>query len=125
MIFQHTLEPVLTGQKTQTRRLAKAGETAVYDADHALVEVRANGRVKYRVGGTYAVQPSRNMAAVARIRLLAIEQKRANDVSAAEARAEGYAHPDDFLAAWQAIHGTNKRSVPVWVLTFELVAPDD
>jgi hypothetical protein len=50
MIFQYTLDQVLDGRKTQTRRLVTAGRPS-----------------RWRVGRTYAVQPGRTKKAVARI----------------------------------------------------------
>ncbi len=119
MIFQYTLDLLLSGRKTQTRRVAKAGETAI-QADGQIIAVQTHGRDKYRVGKTYAVQPSRNAASVARIRLVGIRQQRAGDISLEDAQAEGYASREEFFAQWQAIHGADKLNLTVWVLTFEL-----
>ncbi len=82
--------------------------------------MQIHGRDKYRVGKTYAVQPSRNAASVARIHLLGIKCERAGDASLADAQAEGYASREDFFAQWQAIHGADKLDLAVWVLIFEL-----
>ena len=82
--------------------------------------MRINGRDKYRVGKTYAVQPSRNAASVARIRLVEIRRQRAGDITTGDAQAEGYASRDEFFAQWQAIRGADKLDVEVWALSFEL-----
>ena len=120
MIFQYTLDLLLSGRKTQTRRVAKAGETAI-EADGQIVAVQIHGRDKYRVGKTYAVQPSRNATSVARIHLLGIKRERAGDISLADAQAEGYADREAFFAQWQTIHGADTLDRAVWVLNFELV----
>lgn len=119
MIFQYTLDLLLSGRKTQTRRVIKAGETAI-EADGRIVAVQTHGRDKYRVGKTYAVQPSRNAASVARIRLIGLKHERAGEASLADAQAEGYADREEFFAQWQAIHGANALDLTVWVLIFEL-----
>ncbi len=119
MIFQYTLDLLLSGRKTQTRRIAKAGETAI-PADDRIIAVQTHGRDKYRVGKTYAVQPSRTAASVARIRLIGLKRERAGDISLEDAQAEGYASREEFFATWQQIHGANALDLAVWALTFEL-----
>ncbi|MFN8450600.1 MAG: ASCH domain-containing protein [Anaerolineae bacterium] len=124
MLFQHTLDLVLSGAKTQTRRVVAREDTAEHGDDGAITAVKTSGRDKYRIGKTYAVQPARGKPAVARIRLLRIERKRASEMSASEARAEGVASRAAFLDMWSSIHGADKLDADVWVLTFELVKTD-
>ena len=121
MLFQHTLDLLLSGRKTQTCRIAKPGEVAVPGQKRQIEAVVANGRDKYRVGKSYAVQPARGKPAVARIRLLAIARKNIADADDADATAEGYATRDEFLEVWRQIHGASKLHADVWVLKFELV----
>ena len=73
MIFQHTVEAVLNGTKTQTRRVVKENQDLWFDEGNYVVY--ENGRAKYRVGNTYAVQPGRCKKAVARIRITDIRQE--------------------------------------------------
>lgn len=122
MFFQYTLQAVLTGRKTQTRRVVKQGDAAVYDVDGGIQAIKQNGRTKYRMGGSYAVQPARSAPAVARIKLLQIRQELVTEISEADAIAEGYDSREAFLESWQAIHGKNSLRVRVWALTFHLVA---
>jgi len=145
MIFQHTWQQVLTGEKTQTRRLVKPVHCAwsnefdiegqpiditdvriVYEESYATREV-------WRVGKTYAVQPGRGKKAVGRIRITAIRREALQDVSCDDALQEG-AYPygrgiwstavEEFAELWDSIHdkpGTTWNDNPaVWVLTFEL-----
>jgi hypothetical protein len=121
MIFQYTLDLLLSGRKTQTCRLAKPGETAVRGSDGAIEAVKAGRRDKYRVGKTYAVQPARTAAAVARIRLTGIERKNVQAITEAEAQAEGYDTREEFFAVWRDVHGEKKLTAEVWALRFELV----
>jgi hypothetical protein len=121
MIFQHTLDLVLSGQKTQTSRLASPNDSAEYGRDGEIEAVLVNGRDKYRVGKTYAVQPARGKPAVARIRLLRIERKKVSNTETGEAKAEGFASREAFFETWQTIHGADKLDADVWMPTFELV----
>jgi hypothetical protein len=130
MQFQHTWGKVLSGEKTQTRRLVKAGETLTrryppyIDADTVFGK---NNRTKYQVGQTQAVQPGRTKPAIywrysditgtgyevlqqpyspelsnwgwkqLRIRITDIRREDVRDISAPDARAEGF-NASDFLA---------------------------
>lgn len=124
MLFQHTLELVLSGRKTQTRRIVTPKDSAERGDDGAITAVKINGRDKYRVGKTYAVQPARGKPAVARIRMLVIERRKASEATTADARAEGVATREAFFEMWCSVHGADKMDAEVWVLTFELVNED-
>jgi hypothetical protein len=118
MIFAHTLESVLSGAKTQTRRLVKAGESLTADGTCICA---ASGRKLYQVGRTYAVQPGRGKRAVARIRIVGLRHESLGDISAEDARAEGFSSPSAFLEAWRAIHGARTSlSAEVWIIAFRL-----
>lgn len=121
MIFQYTYQYILGGSKTQTRRVAKPEETAVYAEDSTIEAVLHKGRTKYRVGKTYAVQPARTKPALARIQLQALKHEVVTDISLADAIAEGYADVDGFLQSWRTIHGEKAMSAQVWVLVFSVV----
>lgn len=121
MLFQYTIDLVLSGRKTRTSRLVKPGDAAVPGADGSIEAVTLNGRDKYRVGKTYAVQPGRGKPAVARIRLLSIERKVVAKATNEDAKAEGYDSREAFFETWRSIHGADKLSADVWMLTFELV----
>lgn len=144
MIFQHTHELVLEGKKSQTRRLCKPNERLLTTSNNKWVDIALdNGdRVKWAVGKTYAVQPGRGKKAVGRIRLTGIRQEHVQDITEADAVAEGMktqyleavAHYawwvdidpiEDFARTWGNIHtkpGTRWADSPlVWVLEFKLV----
>ena len=130
MIFQYTWEQVLAGEKTETVRPVKPGEALVMAAgpDGSPVEtVMHQGRAKWQVGKTYAVQPGRNEKSVGRIRLTAIGRKRVQAVTDEEALAEG-AQPERgaspreaFRKVWETVHGEGAwaSNPEVWVLSFE------
>lgn len=116
MIFQHTWEKVLSGEKTQTRRLIKSGcheYRSGWDVIRATVDERGLTHTKlWTVGHTYAVQPGRGKAAVARIRITDIRLEDVRCISVDDLKAEGFARPFnqnsesrwDFLKVWTQMH---------------------
>ncbi|MEL6268745.1 MAG: ASCH domain-containing protein [Chloroflexota bacterium] len=122
MIFQHTLENVLSGKKTQTRRVAKPTDDAVRDDNGSITAVLVNGRKKWQVGKTYAVQPGRNLPSVARIEITALEYEPIQNVSHEDAIAEGYTSRVEFLQAWQRIHGSSAADANTWVVHFKVAS---
>lgn len=129
MIFQHTWEKVLSGEKTQTRRIVKEcqylytgarngsglvlpprvswereeavnGRSPYYDG-----EVRDfEGLAIYQVGKTYAVQPGRGKAAVARIRITDIRREDVRNISLTDVIAEGFPSHEAFWLTWCGMH---------------------
>lgn len=110
MIFSGGLcEKVLDGTKTQTRRPVKG----TGDAEQAC---------QYQVGKTYAVQPGRGKHALGRILVLSVENVNVAAINEADARAEGFAHPDEFLARWRDFYGViDEWSSRCWRIEFVLV----
>lgn len=70
MIFMHTWEKVLSGEKTQTRRIVKPKEVRsefITDTDlnwRPCVLHHVGGNAKWYAGNTYAVQPGRGESAI-------------------------------------------------------------
>ncbi len=147
MLFKPELcQAILEGHKTQTRRLVQDHELAIHYApgyaELPIEKVLSHGvfgRVKWVVGNTYAIQPSRGKKAIGRFRLLSIRRERLHRISREDALAEGvgvkglqvalgtsYIHAVDiFEALWNSINtkkGTRWQDDPeVWVLEFKLV----
>ena len=146
MIFQYSWQAVLDGTKTQTRRMVKPGD--YYCAPLGAVCLHRDNTddyVSWTIDKTYAVQPGRGQKAVGRIRITGIRQERVQDISEADALAEGIewrGHwtpggvydppewvgnypPDDYAALWDTIHtkrGTRWNQNPeCWVLCFKAV----
>ena len=120
MIFAYTVDKVVEGIKSQTRRLIKPNEQL--DANQQRV-ISLNNRTVYEVGKSYAVQPGRGKKAVARIRLTGIRCETVANISDADAHAEGFLSRQAFIHTWYSIHGkTASLQQPVWVLEFELCA---
>jgi hypothetical protein len=117
MIFQHTIDKVLSGDKTQTRRLAKPGERLLVADAYTLLKY-ASGRRKYRTGQTYAVQPGRGQSGIARVLITGIRQQDVRLISDEDVQAEGFAARADFVDLWREMHGENYHA---WVIEFELV----
>jgi hypothetical protein len=148
MIFQHTVDAVLDGSKTQTRRCV---DNDVWLSNFGCVYRIYNNmtlRPKWRVGKTYAVQPGRGKKAVGRIRITGIRKERLRDISEADAREEGcdgFWNPkngfynlrdfpydtcipkkpsEHFRVLWDSIQKKGRRwedNPEVWVLEFELM----
>ena len=154
MIFRQCLE-IVTGRKTQTRRMVKATEFILNEG--GVLSVRAANRLKWEVGRDYAVVQKRGEHALwwqqsaegihfaqlgmngfehvdeleaagyrpLRIRITNIRLEKLNDLSDANARAEGYSYRREYRELWNSINkrpGTRWDDNPlVWVLEFELV----
>lgn len=120
MIFAHTLDKVLRGEKWQTRRLIKPNETLFQEDSNPYV--KSGSRIVYQVGKSYAVQPNRGKKSVARIVLTGLRKEPVKAISAEDALAEGFTSRDEFFATWRTIHGKNADlAQEVWVLEFRLL----
>jgi hypothetical protein len=114
MIFQHTYQLILDNEKTETRRLINPGEKLLDNP--RCVEV--NGRAKWQVGRSYAIQPGRGKKAVGRIKITGIKTEPLDQMSEEDALAEGFQSLDSFRQAWMQCHGNFEPDLSVWVLTF-------
>jgi hypothetical protein len=146
MIFQHTWQQVLSGEKTQTRRLVEPGDFALngwreYPSENSpgapgatAYVMSAKRHIRWCVLRTYAVQPGRGRKAVGRIRITAVRQERLQDISYDDIEAEGVWDLGEvdrgprllFSELWDTIHtkpGTRWADNPaVWVIEFEVSA---
>jgi hypothetical protein len=86
-----------------------------------IASVEHNGRVKWSVGSTYAVQPGRGQKQIARIRLTRITCQKLFRITNAEAQAEGFSNRQEFMRTWESIHGLCIKDTRVWILEFELI----
>lgn len=135
---------ILQRLKTQTRRLQRAGDRIERAPDGSIVAVYRQGRLLWRVGRTYALQPGRGQAAVGRIRLVAIRaQSKVGEITGADVRAEGFTMPLSpspfvtgvpdwatvpdfmrFMEVWETLHPRRgerwRDNPPVYALSFEV-----
>lgn len=119
MIFAHTLDKVICGEKWQTRRLVKPGEA--FDSDQRRV-LKQGKRTLFEIGKSYAVQPNRGKTAVARILLTGLRKERVGAITERDAQAEGFASRAEFIETWKTIHGREANlSREIWVLEFKLL----
>ena len=129
MLFKPYLaEAILQGKKTQTRRLPTTNGAVLYDNDNTIIAVYQNGRLRWKVGRTYAIQPGRGKKAIGRLHLLGIRQEPLQAINWRDARNEGLADANPtkaFVSLWNDINptpGTCWQDNPeVFVLTFELI----
>lgn len=135
MIFQHTIDKVLSGEKTQTRRLVKVGEfaanqyglwipdlkewhrrfadllTGEYVDNRARIVVKIPpARDKYVVQNSYAVQSGRGQTAIARMRIIDINREDVRNISDKDVQAEGFENPYHFWETWTAMHDKRANS---------------
>lgn len=113
MIFKFSIDKVLSGEKTQTRRLVKPDQRHFKVWGHRTKKELAQTmqgiaqemmmdkkRVIYQVGKTYAVQPNRGKTAMGRIKLLEIRQEDVRKITREDAIADGFTGEREFLEAW-------------------------
>lgn len=118
MIFQHTIEKVLSGEKTQTRRLIKGVNLAldIHSTPGATDSpnfgllgpiqcvTTESGHLLYELGQVLAVQPGRGKPAAARIRINTIWREDVRNIKERDALADGFASYVDFLMLWTQMH---------------------
>lgn len=101
MIFQFTIDKVLRGEKTQTRRLVKLGDYHVPVSESVF---NARHRLRFATQTERAAQPGRGKCGIAIIRILEIRREDVREISETDARAEGFPSVMDFLQTWTWIH---------------------
>jgi hypothetical protein len=134
MIFKQ-IEQVLSGEKTQTRRVCKPGEAMVQFMEWVSREgeyiegycvADKTNRRKWVCGRTYAIQSKRGATGIdKRIKITAIRHERLHDITEADAVAEGVASVEIYKQLWDSINWKTKdrwaNNPLVWVITFEVV----
>ncbi|HEX8913397.1 MAG TPA: hypothetical protein VF796_13635 [Humisphaera sp.] len=125
MIFQHTIDLVLSRRKTLTTRLMNPGDalrlrTVEGTLERQLAVLSAADRPRWILDHTYAVQAARGAPAAGRIRVVSLAAVDVpKDLDDAYARAEGFDDVAGFLAVWRELHG--RRARKAWAIGFELV----
>jgi hypothetical protein len=143
MLFEHTWKYVISGQKTQNRRLVQPGDYAVVDEadpNRPILKVISTAdagvpKPRFEVGKTYPVQPGPAKKTMGNIRLTAIRRERLQALTEADSLQElpvtsleaGVSDAQwalkTFMGTWNIMHtnpGTRWEDNPeVWVLEFE------
>lgn len=113
MIFQHTLDKVLSGEKCQTSRFWK--DDYLFPSDYYDNEIRDvvlsrkawdAGKVRhlYRIGQVLSVQPKRSAKGVAKIRITELARRDVRDFTDEDIQREGFESRLDFFITWYYMH---------------------
>ena len=120
------IEKIKSGQKTQTRRPVQPDEcetlTQSNKRKRRISLVCKNSRVKWTLHCTRAIKPGRTARGVGHVLIKDIRREAVTDISESDARAEGFASRDAFLAYWHKLYGDRGMNMDCWVLTFEVTA---
>lgn len=103
---------ILRGEKTQTRRPRHPNDTP-HPAAGPIQQVVRTGRdkhghpistIRYRTGGSYALQPGRGRPSIGRVLITNIRLQQLTDITHRDAQAEGHQTTNDFRQAWVHLH---------------------
>lgn len=123
------IEKIKAGEKTQTRRAWNVTMDMHTDPATGQRRVTVNGRLKYRVGGWYAVQPGRGKKGVGWIaiehmrveRIITIQEDgtfKREFITISDAQAEGGYGPSEYEVLWDTMYRDADRRLVIefmWV----------
>lgn len=108
MIFsKFSVGKILSGEKTQTRRLLKEGESLVSMRKNkrVLQVISVKGAIKWQVGGAYVVQSGRGARGTGlKIKILDLRGESLFCINEKQARAEGFEDEQQFLYAFYKLN---------------------
>jgi hypothetical protein len=113
MIFQFTIDKVLSGEKCATSRLWKDDwfiPSDEYDRDikNVILSLKAwdAGKIRhlYRVGQILSVQPARGQKGIAKIKVLELTKRDVRSYTDDDIRAEGFSDRLSFYRTWYEMH---------------------
>lgn len=119
MIFKQ-IDEILSGKKTQTRRVERVDYAYSYYAPNGLDHIHTiylwnedgtDFRKYLYIGQTHAIVPKRGAKSIpdGRIRILDIRQERLHAITEADARAEGVGSISEYRELWESINGKSKH----------------
>lgn len=110
------VELILTGRKTQTRRVVSDNPRSPWYRE----------RCALKVNHAYAVCPGRGKAAVAKVLIVNRPwRQRVDQITDGDAVAEGFISRTDFEDYWRRLHGSYDPDTEVWRVEFALIPQDD
>lgn len=93
------VEPILSGRKTQTRRL---------------------GRKRWKVGSIHQCKLNYRTEPFTRVKVTAVRQERLGNIPEGDIRNQGYSSVKAYREASERIYGFWDPGAEVWVVEFEL-----
>ena len=103
MFDKQTLEMILKGKKTQTRRLRK-------DDNRPAVP-----------GNIHKLKIDRSQKTYGYIEILSCEKAVFGDITQKDAREEGFKDIEEYTEYFKSVNGDVNKSTPIWVIKFKLV----
>jgi len=125
MLFQHTLNQVLDGSKTQSSRIWKDSYYPEYYEGELIAIRRLNGNLLYYIGQELSVQPSRGKKGVARIRIQELHKADVRTFDAGDFERETL-NDILFYKTWTSMHDkahykvTETHSTNEWIKRLNL-----
>lgn len=132
MLFIHTIDKVLSSEKTQTSRLWKDDYTFSEDENdrelpNVVLSLKAweMGKIRrlYQAGQVLSVQPNRGQKGIAKIRVLSLARRDVRNFSYDDLIAEGFGDSDSpftwFFNVWTDMH--DKTLSPAIVRNYGIV----
>ena len=103
MFDKQTLEQILKGKKTVTRR------------------VRRNNTRPAVPHNIHKLKIDRTPVSYGLIRIISCEKGRLGDLNEEDAVKEGFATKEEYLDYFEKVNGSKQPNLPIWIVEFELI----